>query len=129
MRIATWNVNSLKARQDKVEQWLARATPDVLLIQETKLTDADSPAMPFAMAGYDLLHHGEGRWNGVGIGQLRLLDEEDVRLGPGEPLLDLLLAGLERVDVPRRDPHWLVAPTAAGRAAGRDRTRRCRRSP
>jgi exodeoxyribonuclease-3 len=67
MRIATWNVNSLKARQDKVEQWLTRATPDVLLIQETKLTDADAPAMPFAMAGYDLLHHGEGRWNGVGI--------------------------------------------------------------
>ncbi|HEV8545589.1 MAG TPA: exodeoxyribonuclease III [Candidatus Limnocylindrales bacterium] len=67
MRIATWNVNSLKARQEKVDQWLARAAPDILLIQETKLTDADAPAMPFAMAGYDLLHHGEGRWNGVGI--------------------------------------------------------------
>jgi exodeoxyribonuclease-3 len=67
MRIATWNVNSLKARQEKVDQWLERAEPDILLIQETKLTDADAPTMPFAMAGYDLLHHGEGRWNGVGI--------------------------------------------------------------
>jgi exodeoxyribonuclease-3 len=67
MRIATWNVNSLKARQEAVDRWLERAAPDVLLIQETKLTDSDAPVMPFAMLGYDLLHHGEGRWNGVGI--------------------------------------------------------------
>jgi exodeoxyribonuclease III len=67
MRIATWNVNSLKARLEKVEWWLERAAPDVLLLQETKLTDDDAPALPFRMAGYDLLHHGEGRWNGVAI--------------------------------------------------------------
>ena len=78
MRIATWNVNSLKARQEKVEQWLARAAPDVLLIQETKLTDADAPVMTFAMAGYELLHHGEGRWNGVGIVARQGLGIEDV---------------------------------------------------
>jgi len=67
MRIATWNVNSLKARQEAVELWLAKAEPDVLLIQETKLSDADAPVMPFRMLGYELVHHGEGRWNGVGI--------------------------------------------------------------
>jgi exodeoxyribonuclease-3 len=67
MRIATWNVNSLKARQDAVEAWLTRAEPDILLIQETKLTDDDAPVMAFAMAGYQLVHHGEGRWNGVAI--------------------------------------------------------------
>ncbi len=67
MRIATWNVNSLKARMEAVEKWLARAEPDVLLIQETKLADADAPVMPFGMLGYELVHHGEGRWNGVGI--------------------------------------------------------------
>ena len=67
MRIATWNVNSLKARQEAVEKWLARAEPDVLLIQETKLSDADAPLMPFRMLGYELAHHGEGRWNGVAI--------------------------------------------------------------
>jgi len=67
VRIATWNVNSLKARQEAVENWLVRAAPDILLIQETKLTDADAPVMAFAMAGYDLVHHGEGRWNGVAI--------------------------------------------------------------
>ncbi|NJD28458.1 MAG: exodeoxyribonuclease III [Chloroflexi bacterium] len=67
MRIATWNVNSLKARLEKVEWWLARAAPDVLLMQETKLSDADAPLMTFQMAGYQLVHHGEGRWNGVAI--------------------------------------------------------------
>lgn len=67
MRIATWNVNSLKARLEKVAWWLERARPDVLLIQETKLADADAPAAEFAGAGYELAHHGEGRWNGVAI--------------------------------------------------------------
>ena len=67
MRIATWNVNSLKARQEAVEKWLKRTEPDILLMQETKLGDADAPVMAFAMAGYQLIHHGEGRWNGVAI--------------------------------------------------------------
>src|SRR5215212_7182106 len=67
MRIATWNVNSLKARMEAVEKWLDRAAPDVLLIQETKLADGDAPNMAFSMLGYTLVHHGEGRWNGVAI--------------------------------------------------------------
>ena len=67
MRIATWNVNSLKARLEKVLWWLDRAKPDVLLMQETKLTDADAPIETFEQAGYELVHHGEGRWNGVAI--------------------------------------------------------------
>jgi exodeoxyribonuclease-3 len=67
VRIATWNVNSLKARTDAVERWLGRAKPDVLLMQETKLADEDAPEPPFRMAGYELIHHGEGRWNGVAI--------------------------------------------------------------
>jgi exodeoxyribonuclease-3 len=67
MRIATWNVNSLKARLPRVEEWLAQRAPDVLLMQETKLADEAAPEMPFRMAGYELAHHGEGRWNGVAI--------------------------------------------------------------
>jgi exodeoxyribonuclease-3 len=67
MRIATWNVNSLKARLEKVMWWLERAKPDVLLMQETKLADADAPIATFGQAGYALAHHGEGRWNGVAI--------------------------------------------------------------
>ena len=67
MRIATWNVNSLKARLDRVLEWLDGAQPDVLLMQETKLSDDDAPVLPFQMRGYNLVHHGEGRWNGVAI--------------------------------------------------------------
>ncbi len=67
MRIATWNVNSLKARMERVEEWLAEKKPDVLMMQETKLSDEAAPTMPFSMTGYDLVHHGEGRWNGVAI--------------------------------------------------------------
>ena len=67
MRIATWNVNSLKARMERVEEWLTEKKPDVLMMQETKLSDEAAPTMPFSMAGYDLVHHGEGRWNGVAI--------------------------------------------------------------
>jgi len=67
MRIATWNVNSLRARLEKVQWWLERARPDVLLMQETKLADADAPAAAFRDLGYELAHHGQGRWNGVAI--------------------------------------------------------------
>ena len=78
MRIATWNVNSLKARLEKVEWWLDRAQPDVILLQETKLTDEDAPALVFRMRGYDLLHHGEGRWNGVAIASRVPIDPDGV---------------------------------------------------
>jgi exodeoxyribonuclease III len=67
VRVATWNVNSLKARLPRVEEWLAQARPDVLCLQETKLADDAFPAMTFAGLGYDSVHHGEGRWNGVAI--------------------------------------------------------------
>jgi len=85
MRIATWNVNSLKARLEKVTWWLERAKPDVLLMQETKLSDADAPADVFRRLGYALAHHGEGRWNGVAVASRRGV--EDVVANFGAPLL------------------------------------------
>src|SRR5207302_1861240 len=60
MRIATWNVNSLKARLEKVTWWLERARPDVLLMQETKLADDDVPADAFRAAGCALAGRGAG---------------------------------------------------------------------
>ena len=84
MRIATWNVNSLKARLEKVGWWIERAKPDVLLMQETKLADADAPAEVFRGLGYELAHHGEGRWNGVAIASR--LGIADVIANFGEPL-------------------------------------------
>jgi exodeoxyribonuclease III len=79
VRIASWNVNSLKQRLAKVEGWLELRQPDILALQETKLADEVAPLMPFRMAGYELAHHGEGRWNGVAIASR--LGIEDVSLG------------------------------------------------
>src|SRR5829696_7429986 len=84
VRIATWNVNSLKARLEKVAWWLERAQPDVLLMQETKLADKEVPMLPFKSVGYDLAHHGEGRWNGVAIASRCGI--ADVVTNFGEPL-------------------------------------------
>ncbi|HSE92609.1 MAG TPA: exodeoxyribonuclease III [Methylomirabilota bacterium] len=84
MRIATWNVNSLRARLEKVTWWLERAKPDVLLMQETKLADADAPDDVFRDLGYELAHHGEGRWNGVAIASRRGI--ADVVTNFGAPL-------------------------------------------
>ncbi len=67
MRLATWNVNSLKARLPRVEEWLAYAQPDVCCLQETKLANDAFPHLTFSALGYDAAHHGEGRWNGVAI--------------------------------------------------------------
>ncbi len=84
MRIATWNVNSLKARLEKVTWWLERARPDVLLMQETKLADSAAPVAEFREAGYELAHHGEGQWNGVAIASRSGIS--DVVTNFGEPL-------------------------------------------
>jgi exodeoxyribonuclease-3 len=67
VRLATWNVNSLKVRMARVEEWLDYARPDVLCMQETKMADAVFPGMAFAALGYEVAHHGDGRWNGVAI--------------------------------------------------------------
>ena len=86
MRIATWNVNSLKVRLPRVEEWLAYAHPDVLCLQETKLADATFPHLAFSALGYESVHHGDGRWNGVAI--LSRVGIDDVVTGfagPGRP--------------------------------------------
>jgi exodeoxyribonuclease-3 len=79
VRLVTWNVNSLNARQERVEEWLADAQPDVVCLQETKLADGAFPALAFAGLGYEAAHHGEGRWNGVAI--LSRVGLEDVVAG------------------------------------------------
>jgi exodeoxyribonuclease III len=83
VRIATWNVNSLKARLGRVEEWLGYAQPDVLCMQETKLADAAFPTMAFSAAGYESAHHGDGRWNGVAILSRIGLDDVVAGFGPG----------------------------------------------
>ena len=83
MRIATWNVNSLKARLEKVSWWLERAQPDVVLFQETKVADDDVPGDTFRRLGYEVAHHGEGGRNGVAIASRSPI--EDVITNFGQP--------------------------------------------
>lgn len=75
MRLATWNVNSLRARLPLVERWMTDVQPDVLCLQETKLADDSFPAGFFEGLGYESAHHGNGPWNGVAIVSRVGLDE------------------------------------------------------
>jgi exodeoxyribonuclease-3 len=94
VRIATWNVNSLGARLEKLWWWLGRARPDVLLLQETKLADADAPYDAFRERGYELAHHGEGRWNGVAIASRVGISDVQPGFGDEARLLTATCAGI-----------------------------------
>ncbi|WP_190394755.1 exodeoxyribonuclease III [Nocardiopsis deserti] len=84
MRIATWNVNSARARAERIGAWLDRSDVDVLAIQETKARDDQFPASVLTDRGYEVAHHGLSQWNGVAIASRVGL--EDVRIGfPGQP--------------------------------------------
>ncbi len=67
MKIATWNVNSLKVRLPQVLDWLERTQADALCLQETKLTDERFPVEPLAQAGYQAAFAGQPTYNGVAI--------------------------------------------------------------
>ncbi|MGP8010194.1 MAG: endonuclease/exonuclease/phosphatase family protein, partial [Acidimicrobiales bacterium] len=82
MNVATWNVNSLTARWPRVSAWLEEKHPDVLLIQETKQTDAKFPSQALREIGYESVHYGQGQWNGVAI--LSRVGLEEVTRGFGD---------------------------------------------
>jgi exodeoxyribonuclease-3 len=67
VKLATWNVNSLKVRLPQVIEWAGRQRPDVLCLQETKLEDAKFPRDEIAAAGYQVLFSGQKTYNGVAI--------------------------------------------------------------
>jgi exodeoxyribonuclease-3 len=82
VRIATWNVNSVKKRAPRLLSWLEERRPDVVCLQETKLTDDAFEQLlgdELADRGYVFAHHGEGQWNGVAI--LSRVGLEDVVCG------------------------------------------------
>jgi exodeoxyribonuclease-3 len=83
MRIATWNVNSIKQRIDGATAWLSETQPDVVCLQETKCVDDAFPRESFEALGYNVAVHGQKAFNGVAI--LSKLPLEDVRPGlPGD---------------------------------------------
>lgn len=84
MRIATWNVNSLRSRIDRVEAFLERHDIDVLALQETKAREDQLPLMGIQAAGYEIAAVGHSQWNGVAI--VSRVGLEDVKVGfPGMP--------------------------------------------
>ena len=84
LRLATWNVNSIRTRLPRVTDWLARAEVDVLAMQETKCTDEQFPALPFHELGYGVAHFGYSQWNGVAIASRVGLTDVEVGF-PGQP--------------------------------------------
>jgi exodeoxyribonuclease-3 len=81
MKLATWNVNSLKVRLPHLLDWLAHAQPDVVCLQETKLENASFPRAEIEKAGYAACFHGQKAYNGVAI--LSRLGLADVKPGIG----------------------------------------------
>ena len=79
MRIATWNVNSVRSRIDRVEAFLQRHDIDVLALQETKARDDQFPVMGLSMLGYDVASVGYDQWNGVAI--ISRVGIEDAEIG------------------------------------------------
>src|SRR5689334_1451992 len=67
MRLATWNVNSIRSRIDRVERFLERQDVDVLALQETKARDDQWPTMGLEAMGYEVASYGLNQWNGVAI--------------------------------------------------------------
>lgn len=67
MRIATWNVNSIRARMPRVEGWLEEWKPDLLCVQETKVRDEEFPIEPFTAIGYKVAFFGQKTYNGVAL--------------------------------------------------------------
>jgi exodeoxyribonuclease-3 len=85
MRLATWNVNSIRTRVDRVVAFLERSGTDVLAMQETKCRDEQFPILPFEAAGYEVVTHGTSQWNGVAVASRVGVAEAEVGF-PGMPV-------------------------------------------
>jgi exodeoxyribonuclease-3 len=83
MRIATWNVNSVKQRIDNLTAWLKERAPDIVCLQETKTVDEAFPRQPIEALGYNVAVHGQKTFNGVAILSKLKFDEVTPRL-PGD---------------------------------------------
>ncbi len=79
IKVASWNVNSIRARKDQVNSWLKRESPDIVCLQETKVKDDSFPIQDFVSMGYNVVMHGEARSNGVAI--LSKFDIENIVRG------------------------------------------------
>lgn len=88
MKIATWNVNSLKVRLPHLLQWLQGYAPDIVMLQETKLVDAQFPQKEINAAGYECVFYGQPTYNGVAI--LSRAPLTDVAIGMPHPAVQAI---------------------------------------
>ena len=86
MRIASWNINSLRKRQDRLFVWLESTKPDVVCLQETKCIDEQFPVLALQSTGYHSAYHGEKSYNGVAI--LSKQKPQDVRASLCDEVVD-----------------------------------------
>lgn len=99
MRIATWNVNGLRARHGLLTHWLAARQPDVVALQELKTSDDQFPHRELEALGYRAAVHGEKGWNGVAILARKPLEVEQVGLPGSDHGARLISARVEGVSV------------------------------
>ncbi len=104
MQIATWNVNSIRARKERVSAWLVEHAPEVLCVQETKVVDADFPLAELTELGYHAEIHGQKTYNGVAILARQPLADPVRGFADGEPeedarLIAATVAGVRVVSV------------------------------
>ena len=96
MRIATWNVNSVRSRVDRIVDWLVREDIDALAMQEIKCKDEQFPVAAFEDAGYEVAVHGLNQWNGVAIASRVGIGEVEI----GFPGMPGFAKGMEGPDQP-----------------------------
>ena len=126
MRLATWNVNSIRARVDRIVDFAVRESIDVLAMQEIKCKAEQFPFERFEDAGYHVEAHGFSQWNGVAIASREPLTDVETAF-PGMPGFD---EGAPGCSMPRRRPARSARPSAASacgactcRTAARSATR------
>jgi exodeoxyribonuclease III len=86
VKIASWNINSLRKRQDRLFEWLEKTKPDIVCLQETKCTDEQFPVLALRAAGYHAVYHGEKSYNGIAI--LSKREPQDVRASLCDEVVD-----------------------------------------
>ncbi len=98
MKLATWNVNSLKARLEHVQEWLALEQPDIVGLQETKTVDENFPHEAIAETGYKVVRYGQKSYNGVAL-LSREAEPEDVWTGLSDGQARVIAATVNGVRV------------------------------
>jgi exodeoxyribonuclease-3 len=86
VKVASWNINSLRKRQDRLFEWLEQIKPDVVCLQETKCPDDQFPVLALQAAGYHSAYHGEKSYNGVAI--LSKTEPREVRASLCDEVVD-----------------------------------------